>query len=435
MTNKRWLSTYAMRSVFYTQRGIAWGFVDQIVVSASNFVTMIILARSLSPGSFGQFVVWYTLLQLCSIIQSSSITQPHNILGTVRTGSAYQRFSGTVAGLQLGLIGLLGMVAIVVFPVLIAFDLVRPRFAFALLAALPAWQFQEFLRRMLYTEGRTFSAFANDLLSYGLQAAIVVIWTVLGSLTAVQALNVIAGTYACGAMYGCWQLRKSFSWHFDWLEVSQVWSVAKWLVAAAVGYWVSVQSYFYISALVAGSQAVAALKAAQILVGPLTMFLFSLDSVFLPRASSVYFSDGHFGLTRFVRSIYVVSVVPVAAYCLTLSVFSKSIVHLIYKGAYDGEWMIVPLYAAYYIVAHFVRIVSVGLRAQRNTKPLFLGMTLSAAVTIVFGWLFVWSGGANGAVLGMITGGIVASAILLHSFRMLQNEEVPPNAVAAGVHS
>ena len=85
-------------------------------------------------------------------------------------------------------------------------------------------QLQEFVRRVLYTEGRYFEGFWNDMLSYGGQAAIVSTLLLLSKfhiggrgnwLTGVTAMYVLAGTSALAAGVGLFQIRRSLSRHVD----------------------------------------------------------------------------------------------------------------------------------------------------------------------------------------------------------------------------
>ena len=77
------------------------------------------------------------------------------------------------------------------------------------------WQLQEFVRRVLYTEGRLAAAFVNDSISYGGQAlAIAALWW-LDGLTAPLALGALAATSAIAAALGGWQIRGSLAGRID----------------------------------------------------------------------------------------------------------------------------------------------------------------------------------------------------------------------------
>lgn len=59
-----------------------WGLADQVLISGTNFVTMVIVGRNLGKAGFGEFSLIYNLLLFANMIQASLITQPHNVLGS-----------------------------------------------------------------------------------------------------------------------------------------------------------------------------------------------------------------------------------------------------------------------------------------------------------------------------------------------------------------
>ena len=139
---------------------------------------------------------------------------------------------------------------------------------FALAAASVAWMTQEFVRRVMYTEGRFMGAFANDLISYGGQTVVIAALWRLGHLTPVNALYAIAATSALGVVVGAWQIRRSLIRGFARADVRSNWNFGKWLAGAFIAYWFSSQLYLYLAALMLGTAATGDIKAAFVVMGP-----------------------------------------------------------------------------------------------------------------------------------------------------------------------
>ena len=91
-----------------------WAIADQVLISGTNFVTMILLARGLnSAAAFGAFVLVHSILLFSNSIQSALVTQPHNVLGVSRHGADYVRYTSTSAVNQLAIVlGFSGLVSI-----------------------------------------------------------------------------------------------------------------------------------------------------------------------------------------------------------------------------------------------------------------------------------------------------------------------------------
>jgi len=63
-----------------------WAMGDQVLISGANFLTTVLIARALSPASFGTFTLVYSALLLANIFQSTLITQAHNVLAAKPKG-------------------------------------------------------------------------------------------------------------------------------------------------------------------------------------------------------------------------------------------------------------------------------------------------------------------------------------------------------------
>src|SRR5262245_56929847 len=91
--------------------GSAWGLLDQALIPGMNFGTTGSLARGMGPADFGTFSVAYLLLLLANSLQTSLVTQPHNVLGAPLEGESYRDYTSSSALGQLAVAGLLALVA------------------------------------------------------------------------------------------------------------------------------------------------------------------------------------------------------------------------------------------------------------------------------------------------------------------------------------
>ncbi len=206
-----------------------WAVADQLLISATNFATMVLLARGLSQEAFGSFTLIYSVLLFANSLQSGLITQPHNILGIARHGEDYTCYTTSTAVSQLffGAVAALAVLAAWAVARCAAWS-VAP-LLLTLAPSIVFWQLQEFVRRILYTEGRLAAAFVNDSISYGGQAlAIAALWW-LDGLTAPLALGALAATSAIAAALGGWQIRGSLAGRIDPSVCAENWHFGKWL--------------------------------------------------------------------------------------------------------------------------------------------------------------------------------------------------------------
>jgi O-antigen/teichoic acid export membrane protein len=404
--------------------GSAWAFIDHGLISATNFFTVIALARGLSPTAFGLFVIAYTALLLAATFQSALVTQPHNVLATTRTGDTYLRHTTSTAVTQLALALLFcGLSAVAATAAWLAGSSLTA-VLLALIPALMGWQLQEFARRVLYTEERYRAAFVNDLVSYGGQiAGIAALWST-GELSASRALLVVAATSALAACFGFWQLRRSLARKFDRGFVRENWAFGKWIGGALLAAAVSAHAYFYVAAALLGAAASGALKAAQTLLGPLNVVLLFLNTVLPIRFARTLAEGGEEGVRSQLKSVNLLVAPFLFAYCAIAALFAAPLMRFVYGDHYGKYGTVVVLFAAYYVISYVAYLFSAAITAKRRTRDIFVGNVYGAATTLAFGWIFIETLGVEGAVVGMTVAVALVAATFWRAYRKSMREDV-----------
>ena len=403
---ERTLSAARIAQVVDTVAGLG----DQALASTTNFATLILLARAVTPGDFGSFTLVYSALLFSGVLQGALVTQPHNVIGAGLRGDAYVRYTASTGVSQMLFTGvalsLAGSAALIgagtgseIAPLLVA-----------LVPAIGAWQLQEFSRRVLYTEGRVRAVLVNDLLSYGGQAVLIVILAVNGLLTGPGALYALAVTSALGAAVGALQIRKSLSARPGLSALKENLAFGKWLAGAETGYWSSTQIYLYLVAAIVGPAGVGIMRAAQLLFGPLNVLLFYSTSVLPSRFARAYSRAGGPALRKEVSAASRLILPVVIGYSLFVVLLGSTLLQLAYGNEYIQGSRVLVLFAAFYILITTFPVLSSALRALRRTRRIFLGYLSATAVSVSVGWLLVRSMGVEGAVAGMTISALVVTA-------------------------
>lgn len=392
-----------------------WGIFDQGLVSGVNFLTIVLVARAVAPAEFGYFVLAFTLILTALTLQAALITRPHNVLGAVRRDAAYANYTKTAAAVQLVLTATLGLFCAFAAGVSYASGFARAPLLLALAPALVAWQLQEFGRRVLYTERRLGAAFANDLVSYGGQAAALLVLWRLDLLTAARALLTLAAAFAIGAGFLSRQLRVALSGKLDTPSLLANWHFGKWLGVAEIGQWFATQFYIYLAAALLGSTASAALKAGQTLLGPIAAFLAFFTS-YLPVVFARELQHSGTVVRKTTWSLVAIFAV-VIPYCLLAGLFAKPLLEFVYGPEYGRYSKVVELFALFYVVLGFSTVAVAVLSARGLTRDVFLGQLGGATLSLALGWLLLEEFGPAGGVVGMLASWICTMALFLRALR------------------
>ncbi|MGH2799138.1 MAG: lipopolysaccharide biosynthesis protein [Thermoleophilaceae bacterium] len=389
---------------------------DQAVMSGSNFLTLVLLARTLGPAEFGSFTVVYTAVLLAGVLQYALITQPHNVLGASLEGTRYRRYTGATGLGQLAFSA--ASAALAILAAVVAASAGSP-LAPLLLAAAPAavaLQLQEFSRRVLYTEERVATALGVDVLGHAVRLAVVGTLAAVGRLDGTSALVAIAATSGLAAALGMARIRPNFA-ASGLSAVRDNLDYGKWVAGEQLGYWVATELYIYLTAIILGTGAVGTLRAALLLFNPLYLVLLGYYSLLLQtRLARTYAREGPGALAAELRRTYAVAGAAVISYCVPVVAFAGPVLESIYGASYAGAAPLVLLSAAHASLVVFVAIVSLGLRAMRRTRRLFVAYVVSSVPTVALGWALVGAFGIAGAISGMALSSVIVFAYCWWSY-------------------
>ena len=204
------------------------------------------------------------------------------------------------------------------------------------------------------------------------------------------------------------------------------WQFGKWLAGGQIGYWFSSQLFTCIStAILLGATATGAIKASQVLLGPLTVLLAFLESVLPIRFSRVLSSRGEGALNAELKRSYLLTAPAVIGYVLVVAVFGQPLMRLVYGDVYAGYSTALALFGLYYLVSYVARIVSAALRAKAATRPIFKGYLYSSMFALTGGWVLVRFGRCiEGAILGMIASLLVMNVVIWRAYAVKDERRV-----------
>lgn len=380
-----------------------WGVADQALISASNLTATVLLARGLSQSAFGHYALAFSVLLLGNSVQQGLVTQPHNIIGPSFGRRAYRDYTGTLAAAQLVLSLLLAAAVLLGSGVAAA---VGSDLAYLLLALAPTlvfWQAQEFVRRVLYTEGRIAAALGNDAIAYGGQGlGIAAMWW-FGVLSAELAIWIMAATNAIAAVAGAWLLRDSVSARGSWSAIRRNWRTGKWLVGHELsGTWLCDGAVFYIAAAWLGPAAAGILQGVHTLFGPVRIVVQTIHVMLPIRLARSLSSGGESAMRAQTRATLRIAAPLFAAFCLVLALAAEPILRLVYGEEWVRSAGVLRLYALAMCLGYIAAIFSASLKARLETRTVFFNRLTAALIGLALGCLLIVTIGLHGAVLGMI---------------------------------
>jgi O-antigen/teichoic acid export membrane protein len=300
----------------------SWTLVDQAVVSLGAFAANIILARALPQSEYGLFAMIFGLLLMLQVVNTTLVFYPH----TIRISAAKSDYPGIVwSSMTLSAALTLPLTAVAIAAVTVTgYGHLAPWVAFWFVA----WQAQETLRRMLFSEFRHRSAVIGDAVSYLGQALGVGLLLLDGSLTLPKVFAVFGVTSAVAAAIQAFQVRfRPHRLRDPSTLVVDYWRIGRWSLASSVITVMRLNGLFWMIAIVAGTSSVAQLQASfnvVNLVSPILIGLCNLIPAAVARAAgqsvtSAWRETKHYAMFGFVpTAAYYAFVIAAPAIMLTL---------------------------------------------------------------------------------------------------------------------
>jgi O-antigen/teichoic acid export membrane protein len=403
-----------------------WALSDQAVVSATNFLTNVMLARFMGLREFGVFALAWMSVLFVNSLQNALIVAPMMSIGPKQEDKDRPSYFGAVVVQELALVSccfVLVFAAVELSGTFFHHPELRP-LALPLAVSAFAYQMQDFVRRYFFATRQSRHAFTNDALSYLPQLPILFLLHRAGSLNSAVTLWVMAGTSILGMAVGWFWVEPLV---FDWPRVKAVskrhWKISRWLGASSILQWTSGNLFVIAAPIYYGAAAAGVLKASQNLMGATHVWFQGLDNVVPAETARHLREGGVHSMLAYTRSILLRWGGLTLLFAVVMAIAPGFWLGLIYGPQMVQYGYVLRLFALIYVFIFVGGPLRAGLQALEFTVPIFwsyLAMTIFAFAFAVpmAKWL-----GLSGTMLGILGTqilfqGIVAAALLVRSGRV-----------------
>lgn len=408
------------------RRGAGIALADQAVVSASNFVTIYLLARAMPVSEFGYFVLSQTALLLVTSLHNSLLVEPQNVIGSRLDRRRYKRFLAVLARGHLLFSALVLSVAAGVAALL----WVGGRSSAASLVlfvglTLVPWLGQEFLRRALYCRSAVSAALLNDAVCYGAQVLAVIALvhgagragpdtgSALGVLGLASLLAVGVGLIQMGYEFG------ARGWRTGPLEGrrirQQVWDIGRWLLGRNAVTWMGTNGHAWLVAWLLGPASLGAYRATIHLVNVINPLRQAAVNYLPPRANRVLHGNGSTGLSHWVRRITAVLTLLLLPALLVLVLAPDALLGLAYGDKLDGRGLgaVLALAATAQVLMFAKFPMDVAVIAMGGARQMFLVSLIPVLLLASVSVALIRHFGVLGVALSSLT---IALVMVVTSF-------------------
>jgi O-antigen/teichoic acid export membrane protein len=310
-----------------------WIFLDQAVVSGSNFLILFILARHTDAVNVGYYALAISVVVILQGLQDSIITRPYLVHQTDP-----DLVSKDFAGGALLLCLLISVSAAVFFATLSFVEFTDREFenlssVFPMLSiAIPAYLMREFSRRFLMSKLLAKKVFVWDFLGLVFVIISLMVMSYLNALDANGALLAISLSY--GSLFSVWIIteRGWFSFRLSGMKHTFVrcWKMGKWLLPDRMASEFRGYLNHWLSLIVLGAASTGAFAACLSIVALSNPFVMGMLNFMAPKSVSVIQIKGIKGLRSQMFEDVAIMASTMFGFAIVLSVFGADVLGLIF---------------------------------------------------------------------------------------------------------
>lgn len=402
-----------------------FAYSDQAVVSGTNFLVGIMLARALGMDSYGTFVLGWMAVLFASSIQQAIILNPLYTLLPKKEESNKPQFKGGIVAMQLALTVLTIIAGYVSIPAIRYYlpNETSTEFLIALPLVMGAYVTQDFLRRMLFVEGKANMALVGDIVAYGFQIPILAgLWfTDLLSLN--SALIVIGSCFTASSFINLATLNfepirllKLSTRNSLLTTFTECWTFAKYLVATSLLQWFSGNAFIVVAGGIIGPAAVGAVRIAQNVMGVLHVLFLALENTVPIKAAQLLKEKGEVGLMGFMKQITTDAGLVTLAVAGSVAVFAKPILGFLYGPEYVVYNDVLAAFAALYLLIFLGTVLRFAIRTLEKNQYIFITYILTTIFSVLGAEPIVEAFGIYGILLGLF--GVHAITLLVFTISL-----------------
>jgi O-antigen/teichoic acid export membrane protein len=399
---------------------------DQGLISGSNFVIGILLARWLAPEEYGAYALAFSTFLLISQCYMSLLLEPMAVFG----GSTYRsRMNGYLGSLLWIHVGTAMIVFLVLGTAALGARLLGiggnlPSALEAVMIAGPCILLFWLVRRAFYVDlsptgavvgavfycivvlGGLFPIYRHGLLSSFTAFLLMGFGSLL---TSVFLLILLKPTLRLRNLSP--SLKETYGQH---------WGYGRWALATSALLWIPSNFYFPVLSSYNGMASAGELKALLNLTLPVANIGTALSLLFQPYAARMHQEQGFSRLRDFSRKVTLLYVAGSGLYWGVLVLFHEQVTHFLYGAKYASLGPLIPWLAIASTVQLAVAGPTIGLRALESPSSVFIACGVSSCVTVIGGIPLAAAFGLRGVVLSMILSSLTCVAM---GFALLNRKE------------
>lgn len=376
-------------------------FLDQVMVSGSNFLLGIILVRTIGLEEYGIFaLLWMSVLFALGINQAF-ITKPLLSIAPKLKAEEQTHYLAGLHSIQYFLSAFFLVAGTILYSgaqLFFAYDFAP--FIPLISMIIFCQTIHDFYRKTYLILNRVTKVFMLDLIVHIGQILGILILLFFEKLTITNLLWIILLANILSVLSG------KYTQKFSLLNYKKIlirhFHFSKWLLGTSILQWLSGNYFIIVGASILGTSAVGAIRMVQNVMGLCHILFLAMESIIPIEAARHYQAEGENSLIQYLIKITKKTGLGFSLLLLGIGLFASPILSLIYgTSATDYSYIVVAYTLLYFLVfiGHPFRFY---LRTIEKTSPIFFAYCFGALFSLSCAYPLLNQLGIHGLLFGLL---------------------------------
>ncbi len=389
-------------------------FADQGIVSVSNFLLIIILARIFDKADFGFISFLLFIGVLINNIQISLITQPHNVIAANLGKKSYEKYTNGALGLQILSIIILIVISVLIYALqytglINLYDNIS--FIMFSIFYLTLKQIQDFFRRILFTSGHINQIVIGDFIAYGGGVLVLLFVLYLKIEILYQIIILITIPFILSIFYLLItnKIEHKFSTKDMLYTSKKSFDFAHWSFLSALTSWLGTRVFPITLGLLVSMEAVAVYAVLMNIINTLNPIFHTLTNFLTTVFAKVSEKSN---LLKQTINVFFALLPIIIISMIILILYPKEILSFLYGETYIEYIKLLQYISLSIFLIALANILQLYLRASQNVKYIFKSFLYSSIFSLTLGTYLIYIYQIQGAVLAFISSWIISDILL-----------------------
>ena len=390
---------------------------DQGLLSGSNFLIGILLARWLTRDEYGGYAVGFSIFIFLSGFHNAFFLEPMSVFGP-------ESYSECLTTYLKKLVKFNFIFTLLLDVLVVASALLLPVFTvnhgltsamWGVCLAVPFVLFYWLCRRAAYLKFAPGLAVASS--ATYCAALLLMTLALKGRMSPFMGFLIQSFAAVPAALVLLSSQRKSIDRNptLSDAQVSrQHWRYGRWVVGSTVVIWISNGAYYVIVGALLPMQDVATLRALRNLTEPCYRAMAAIILLVLPWASARFAEEGSHGLQRRIRQLNWLFGSAALLYFATICLFGTRLMKLLYAGRYNEPTVLLALATGPLVLIAASLGSEVAVQVMQLPSEVFFAYGASAVLTLLLGVAFTRFWGLVGGLVSILISSSAVWAVLTY---------------------